>query len=122
MTETVAEALTSVNCGSDAIMRAVLSIQLFGIHNGPVLSNSKNFLELGETAKTVLKNVQPLSCMLQTFHLQRLSPHVYSVLDILRKTESLGAVPRFFSSTILIQTLKGLLQMLRICIHYYMSE
>ena len=39
MTEIVATALPSVNCGSDAIMRAFSSIQLFGrasVHNGPV--------------------------------------------------------------------------------------
>ena len=91
MTETVAEALPSVNCGSDAFMRSLSSFQLFGrasVHNGPVFSSSKNFSELGETAKTDLKDVQPLSCMLQTFHLQRLSSHVYSVLDILTQTES----------------------------------
>ena len=69
-------------------MRALSSIQLFGrasVHNGLVFSSSKNFSELGETAKTDLKDVHPLSCMLQTFHLQRLSLHVYSVLDILTK-------------------------------------
>ena len=67
MTETVAEAIPSVNCGSDVIMKALSSIQLFGrasVHNGPVFSSSKNFSELGETAKTALKDVQPLSCML----------------------------------------------------------
>ena len=39
MTEIVAAALPSVNCGSDAIMRAYSFIQLFGrasVHNGPV--------------------------------------------------------------------------------------
>ena len=91
MTETVAEGLPSVNCGPDAIMRALSSIQLYGrasVHNGQVFSSSKNFSELRETFKTDLKDVQPLSCMLQSFHLQRLSPHMYSVLDILTKTES----------------------------------
>ena len=82
MTETVAAALPSVNCGSDAIMKSLLSIQLFGrasVNNGPVFSSSKNFSDLKETAKADLKAVQSLSCMLQTLHLQRLSPHLYLI-------------------------------------------
>ena len=82
MTETVAATLPSVNCGSDAIMRALSSFQLFGrasVLDGPVFSSPRNFSELRETARADLKDVQPLSCMLQTLHLQRLTPHVYSV-------------------------------------------
>ena len=76
MTGTVAAVLTSVKCGSDAINRALSSIQLFGrasVHNGLVFPSSKKFLELRETANADLKELQPLSCMLQTLHLQRLS-------------------------------------------------
>ena len=89
MTEIVAAALPSVNCGSDLIMRAYSFIQLFGrasVHNGPVFLSSKDWSGLRETGRRHLKDVQPLPCMLQTLHPQRHSLHVHSVCDILTKT------------------------------------
>ena len=52
MTEIVAAPLPSVNCGSDAIMRAYSSISSFlveaSVHNGPIFLSSKHWPELAK--------------------------------------------------------------------------